>query len=99
MRISGDLAEIYVGDEAFAPGDLVVVFSVLSQENVSGIVTALTHRDLVVRTPTGSRFRVLVGQLRTGRVVLSKDRETVQNAAIFKTAADMQAAKDKFYSS
>jgi hypothetical protein len=74
-----------------------VVFSTLSQENISGIVTSLTASEIVVRTPTGPRFRVLVGQLRSGRVVLSKDKETLNNAVIFRTAAEMQLTQDKYY--
>jgi hypothetical protein len=86
-----------VGDESYSAGDLVVVFSTLSQENISGIITALTHSEIVIRTPTGPRFRVLVGQLRSGRVVLSKDNETLNNAVMFRTAAEMQLAQDKYY--
>lgn len=67
------------------------------QENICGIITALSHRELVVRTATGSRFNVLVGQIRTGRVVLSKDRDTAANAVVFKAAADMQSVRDKYY--
>jgi hypothetical protein len=36
VRLSGDLSEIYIADETFAAGDLVVVFSVLSQESIHG---------------------------------------------------------------
>ena len=97
VRLSGDLSELYLGEEVFCPGDLVVVVSALSQENVSGVITALTHRELVVRTGSGARFSVLVGQIRSGRVALSKDTETVHNAAVFKIAADMEAVRDKFY--
>lgn len=50
-----------------------------------------------MRTATGSRFTVLVGQIRTGRVVLSRDRDTAANAVVFKAAADMQGVRDKFY--
>ena len=67
------------------------------QENICGIITALSHRELVVRTATGVRFNVLVGQLRTGRVILSKDRDTAENAVVFQTAADMQNVRDKYY--
>ncbi|KAJ1442954.1 hypothetical protein B484DRAFT_441840 [Ochromonadaceae sp. CCMP2298] len=97
VRLSGDLAELYVGDETYAMGDMVVVFSVLSQENISGILTALSHREMVVRTGSGARFSVLVGQLRSGRVTVSKDKESIDNALIFRAAADMEAVRDKYY--
>mmetsp|Transcript_46606 Transcript_46606/g.92352 ORF Transcript_46606/g.92352 Transcript_46606/m.92352 type:complete len:316 (-) Transcript_46606:71-1018(-) len=97
VRISGDLSELYVCDETYGAGDLVVVFSVLSQESFQGIITALSHQEIVVRSPTGARLKVLVGQIRCGRVVLSKDKETMENALIFKTAAEMQAVQDKYY--
>lgn len=97
IRLSGDLSEIYIGDEAFTAGDLVVVFSVLSQENIHGIITAITPRDLIVRTPTGARVKILTGQLRTGRVSLTRDRDTLENSGIFNRAAEMQAYTDKVY--
>ena len=97
MKLSGDLSELFIGEESFSMGDMVVVFSVLSQENISGIITALSHKELVIRTGSGSRFSVLVGQIRSGRVTLSKDAEMVENAVIFKAAADMKAVQDKFY--
>lgn len=97
VRISGDLSELYVCGETYTTGDLVVVFSVLSQESFQGIITALNHQEMVVRAPTGARLKVLVGQIRNGRVVLSKDKETMENAVIFRTAAEMQAVQDKYY--
>uniref|UniRef100_A0A7S3GR95 Uncharacterized protein n=1 Tax=Spumella elongata TaxID=89044 RepID=A0A7S3GR95_9STRA len=97
VRLSGDLSELFIGDDSYSTGDLCTVFSVLSQENICGIITALSHRELVVRTATGVRFNVLVGQLRTGRVILSKDRDTAENAVVFQTAAEMQSVRDKYY--
>lgn len=97
VKVSGDQGELYLGEEAYTTGDMVAVFSTLSQETITGIITALSHREIVVRTGSGSRFSVLVGQLRTGRVTLSKDKEMLANAVIFKTAADMQAVQDKYY--
>lgn len=40
---------------------------------------------------------VLVGQIRSGRVTLSKDHDTINNAAISKVAADMHALHEKVY--
>jgi hypothetical protein len=65
----------------------------------AGIITTLNHRELIVRTPTGARVKVLLGQVRTGRVVLSRDRDTLENSAVFGAAAQMQAAKDQVYRS
>ena len=96
VRIRGDLSELYISDETFSTGDLVVVFSTTTQESFHGIITALTHHEVVIRSPTGVRFKILVGQLRTGRVSMSKDKDTVMNAQIFNTAADMQAAREKY---
>lgn len=97
VRLSGDLSELFIGEESYCTGDLCTVFSVLSQENICGIITALSHRELIVRTATGVRFNVLIGQIRSGRVVLSKDRDTAENAIVFQTAADMQNVRDKYY--
>lgn len=44
MRLSSDLSQLIIGEEVFTIGDLVVLFSVLSQESFSGVITAISHR-------------------------------------------------------
>ena len=78
MSLSEDLGEVRVGGEAFAVGDAVCVFSALSQETLSGIITALSTAEVVVRVGGGARFSFLVSQLRSGRVTLSRDAEALQ---------------------
>lgn len=85
------------GCTSFSTGDLVVVFSVLSQENISGLITSLSHREIVIRTGTGARFSVLVGQIRSGRVTLSKDKETIENAHIFNAAAEIDELMNRYH--
>jgi len=97
VRVSGDFSELYIGRIIYSLGDLVVIFSVLSQENISGVITSLTHRDVVVRTGGGSRFLVLVGQIRSGRVTISKDHDMIENARIIRAAVDMAAVRDKIF--
>jgi hypothetical protein len=46
VRLSGDLSEIYIAEETFAAGDLVVVFSVLSQESIHGKTALMLLRWL-----------------------------------------------------
>jgi hypothetical protein len=50
VRLSGDLSEIYIAEETFAAGDLVVVFSVLSQESIHGKILQCSTATENVRT-------------------------------------------------
>jgi hypothetical protein len=43
--------------------------------------------------------KVLLGQVRTGHVVLSRDRDSLDNSAVFGTTVQMQAKKDQVYRS
>ena len=44
VKMSSDLSEFSIGDEVFGIGDMVVVFSVMSQESFSGVIAAISHR-------------------------------------------------------
>lgn len=91
VRLSGDLSELFIDNNIYGMGDKVVVFSTYSQENICGIITELSHREIVVRAGTGARFAVLVGQIRAGRVTISKDEETIANAHIFRAAEEIDS--------
>ena len=44
VKMSSDLSQFSIGEELFGIGDMVVVFSVISQESFSGVITAISHR-------------------------------------------------------
>jgi len=73
ISVSHDPSVLKVGTNNYAVGELIVVFSVLSQESLSGIITSISDSDVVVRSGSGARFSFLIGQLREGRVAISKD--------------------------
>lgn len=68
-----DSCELTSGAHTYKVGDLVAVFSVLSQESISGVITTISDRDVIVRCGSGARFSFLIGQLREGRITISKD--------------------------
>ena len=87
VSVAHDPAVLKVGANSFGVGELVVVFSVLSQESLSGIITSITDQDVVVRCGSGARFSFLVGQLREGRVTISKDVASESAARLISDAA------------
>ncbi len=91
VTLGADLSEFRIGSEVFSVGDMVAAFSALSQETLCGAVTAISQREVVVRTGGGARFSFLLSQLRNGRVTLSKDREAVQNLDAMRIALQQSA--------
>jgi hypothetical protein len=73
ISVSHDPSVLKVDTCTFTVGELIVVFSAISQESLSGIITTISDSDIVVRSGTGARFSFLIGQLRDGRVTISKD--------------------------
>ena len=65
-----------IGTTAFGAGDLVTVFSVLSQESFSGVIMTITNDEVTVRCGSGARLAVHLPQLLEGRVTLSRDTES-----------------------
>ena len=94
MSINSDYSEITVGSDVFTIGEYVNVFSVLSQETLSGVITAIAHNEIIVRLGTagntaGSRVSFTLAHLKSGRVVLSRDTETIeQNELLLRGASN-----------
>ena len=78
MSLTSDTCELTVCGTRYNVGDLILVFSVLSQESISGVITTISGRDIIVRCGSGARFSFLLGQLREGRVTISKDVSSVE---------------------
>lgn len=83
VSLNGDYSELTVGSDVYTIGECVNVFSVLSQETLSGVITAISHAEIIVRlgaanTSGGARVSFTLGHLKSGRVVLSKDNDTAE---------------------
>jgi len=87
VSVTHDPSVLKVGQATFGVGDLVVVFSVLSQESLSGVITTISDRDVVVRSGSGARFSFLIGQLRQGRITISKDKDSELSIKMIQTSS------------
>lgn len=56
-----------VAPEKFTVGCFVNIFSVLTQEDYTGIVTSITPEEVIIRLGTGTRLRVFVQQIKDRR--------------------------------
>lgn len=67
-----------IGNDVFRLGDSVVVSSLISQESLLGVITAISPTDFVIRGEKGlgPRFAFHLGQLKEGRVTISRDYQT-----------------------
>jgi hypothetical protein len=54
-------------------GQEVSVFSTLSQETMTGTISAVTLRELIVRTFENNRFSVQLSLISSGRIIVSKE--------------------------
>lgn len=70
-----------VGSEVFEIGDFIVAFSALSQEDLSGMITHISHEEVIVRTQggMGTRFSFHIAQLKSGRVIIRRDSDAKLN--------------------
>ncbi len=78
MRINGQ--NIYTGD-------LVVVFSSLSRESFSGVITSIEEDEILVRCGNGTKFAFTAELVRSGRVTVTRDDEGIAAAEAIKEAA------------
>jgi len=87
VTVTHDPSVLKVGQASFGVGDLVIVFSVLSQESLSGVITTISDRDVVVRSGSGARFSFLIGQLRQGRITISNDKDSELSTKMIQTVS------------
>lgn len=70
-----DCSAIIVEDLHYHIGEEISVFSVLSQETITGIITSVSLREIVFRAGNGTRFSVQLAQIASGRVIIAKERD------------------------
>jgi hypothetical protein len=57
--------------------DMVVVFSSLSRETFSGVVTSITEEEVNIRCGSGVKIGFSVDNIRSGRVTVCRDDENI----------------------
>lgn len=78
---------LVIGIDIFSSGDLVTVFSVLSQESFSGVIMAVSLEEIAIRCGSGLRIAIHIPQLLNGQLVLHRDSESYQAYDAIKAAA------------
>ena len=56
---------------------MVVVFSSLSRETFSGVVTSITEEEVNIRCGSGVKIGFSVDNIRSGRVTVCRDDENI----------------------
>jgi hypothetical protein len=69
---------VKLNEDEFVIGDLVEIFSVLSQERFLGLLSSLSAEELMIRSFSGTRLRVPRGLLVAGSIKLTHDTETAE---------------------
>lgn len=93
VKIRDDFTEFSVDEERYTLGDHVALYSLATEQSLVGVITAISFRDVVLRSGAGVRFSFLIGQLRTGRVSVSHDKESMENAELVRMAVEMRGGK------
>lgn len=81
-----EMNRLMVGTVRYCQGDMVHVYSTFSGETFSGIITAISATDVVVRCGSGTRIAVLIGMLRSGRATISFDTDSADAASMVNQA-------------
>ena len=77
-----DSSHIRISGEVFALGDMVKCFSNLSQVDFSGVISHVSEQSVSIICGNSVRISFLVGQINDGRVVISSDKECLENIEI-----------------
>ena len=88
-------ASILGREVTYPVGSFVLVRSGLSEEEFSGVLTAITMNEVIVRLGTGARIRVYVNQIRDQRVWIRPDTDIEADGKVYKAVASTMSFINK----
>lgn len=65
--VVNDEEELVVEDKSYSVGSQISLYSSVSEKSFSGVITAITPAELVLRLDCGARVRVYLPQIRNRR--------------------------------
>lgn len=78
VYINEEMSEIHVNEAVLEIGDTVMIKSKLTDEEFVGILTAISTREVVLRTGSGPRISFQISQIQGSRISISKiDAESI----------------------
>lgn len=84
--------QVQVGTETYAIGDLVIIFSHLTQESLTGVITTITSNEVIIRSGAGlgTRFAFHISLLRNGRITIARDVDAKDHVDMMKNVAKIK---------
>jgi hypothetical protein len=87
LKVNADSEKLEIGNETYYVGDCIIALSILSQESLFGIITSISHNDVIVKCSHGQgKFSFRIGQITNGRIKISRDLETAKDQGIINHA-------------
>lgn len=85
--------QLQVGTEIYTIGDLVIIFSHLTQESLTGVVTTITCNEIIIRSGAGlgTRFAFHISLLRNGRITIARDVDAKDHVDMMKNVAKIKS--------
>lgn len=68
LTVNETKTEITINNQSFSLGTEISIYSIISQETFTGIITRITANDLTLRMDHGPRFAVDFDFVRNGRM-------------------------------
>ena len=86
--------QLQVGTETYTIGDLVIIFSHLTQESLSGVITTITCNEIIIRSGAGlgTRFAFHISLLRNGRITIARDVDAKDHVDMIKNVAKIKSS-------
>ena len=64
LKVNADSEKLEIGNETYYVGDCIIALSILSQESLFGIITSISHNDVIVKCSHGQgKFSFRIGQI------------------------------------
>lgn len=76
--VNEDCSELKIGDDVYSVGDEISLFSTLSQESISGLITSINSSCFVMQTGEGTKISTRLALISTRRVTLSREVNIIE---------------------
>ena len=93
LKVNADSEKLEIGSETYYVGDCIIALSILSQESLFGAITSISHNDIIVKCNHGQgKFSFRTGQIKNGRIKISRDLESKEDQKVIDHAISLQNA-------
>ena len=83
------ISHLLISKELFSVGNLIMVFSVISQETLSGVILTINEEGIILQNGSGANLSFQLDQINSGKVEIYKDADSEETISIMQKCSEI----------